>query len=219
MTTNIVIAHYAEDLSWINDICQDVSVHVYSKGPECLPPPVKYIGKLSNVGRESHTYVHHIIENYDNLNDVTLFLQGSPFDHLPCGGIEQLVLEAKSHPSGLSQHARVHNVGNNSAYFGFNIHQHAGKQVVPFRNNLVFGEWLNLVCKIKYQNSPKWYIGACFAATRHAIRSVPLETWQEILSSLEYDVNPVTGHYMERAWYMILDQEKLHMRRNKGMLL
>jgi hypothetical protein len=38
---------------------------------------------LNNVGREGHTYYKHIYDNYDNLTDYIIFLQGNPFDHSP----------------------------------------------------------------------------------------------------------------------------------------
>ena len=38
---------------------------------------------LNNVGREGHTYYKYICDNYENLSDYTIFLQGRPFDHSP----------------------------------------------------------------------------------------------------------------------------------------
>ena len=38
---------------------------------------------LNNVGREGHTYYKYICDNYYNLEDYTIFLQGQPFDHSP----------------------------------------------------------------------------------------------------------------------------------------
>lgn len=38
---------------------------------------VKKIVNLPNVGRETHSYLYHIIQNYDNLKEVTIFLPGS----------------------------------------------------------------------------------------------------------------------------------------------
>ena len=35
------------------------------------------INDLPNIGRETHTYLHHIINNYDSLPEVTIFLPGS----------------------------------------------------------------------------------------------------------------------------------------------
>jgi hypothetical protein len=40
------------------------------------------------VGREGHTYLHHIIENYDHLSEHIVFTQADPFVHNPtilCG--------------------------------------------------------------------------------------------------------------------------------------
>ena len=37
--------------------------------------------RLDNIGRESHTYLHHIITNFDNLPDYIIFTQGDPFPH------------------------------------------------------------------------------------------------------------------------------------------
>ena len=211
----IVIAKYNEDTTWTTKLQKpDTNCIVYSKGPHSHPLEIN----LPNVGRESHTYVYHIVNNYETLANVTVFLQGNPFDHLPGGGIDQLLKEASSHPSGLSQNALVHDVGCNNAYYGFTIHNHMGCKVSPFLNNQPFGIWLKQTCNIAYQKSPRWYIGACFAATRRAIQSVPLETWKVILKSLEYDANPVTGHYMERSWYMLMDLEKEHLFKLKHVL-
>ena len=38
--------------------------------------------KLKNRGREGETFLYHIVNNYDKLDDVTVFLQGNPFEHL-----------------------------------------------------------------------------------------------------------------------------------------
>ena len=35
------------------------------------------------MGRESHTWLYHIVENYNNLDDVSIFLQGR-IDDLDC---------------------------------------------------------------------------------------------------------------------------------------
>ena len=203
----IVVAQYEESVEW----CQDSAYakfdkYIYRKSHD-----------LPNVGREAHTYVSHIIKHYDALDNITVFVQGNPFDHLPVGGFDQMISDAQRHPSGLSQNADFHERGCNNAYFNFTIRNHMGNAVQPFvvvrksPRELVFGEWLKEVCEIQYNTSPRWYIGACFAAKREAIRSVSLERWRTILESLSYDANPVTGHYMERAWYMLMDLEKAHM--------
>jgi hypothetical protein len=70
----LVLADYDEDMDW-----SDAYRHVrttYCKGPKrtaeaksngCVPLP--------NVGREGHTFLHHIVENYDKLSKWTVFSQ------------------------------------------------------------------------------------------------------------------------------------------------
>lgn len=68
---DIVVARYNEDISWTNKYHPNVII--YNKGIETIENSVS----LSNVGRESHTYLYHITSNYDNLAERTVFVQGS----------------------------------------------------------------------------------------------------------------------------------------------
>jgi len=68
----LVIAHFNENQSWSDPYAAIRTT--YCKGapvPGCVP--------LENVGREGHTYLHHITENYENLAEWTVFSQaGAP---------------------------------------------------------------------------------------------------------------------------------------------
>jgi len=75
-SVEVVVSHFSEDLAWIpatKSLHPKVNFTIYSKGPE---PPQGAI-PMKNVGRESHTFLHHIVENYDNLADWTVFTQGA----------------------------------------------------------------------------------------------------------------------------------------------
>ena len=77
---DIVVARYEEDISWINDIPIDSysRIYIYNKGSHAqFSIPKSKTFTLPNYGREAHTYLHHVIENYDRLADVTIFLPGS----------------------------------------------------------------------------------------------------------------------------------------------
>merc|ERR1719440_887988 len=61
----------------------DVHLRIYTKGPQvdlAMPAGLRVsLHKLPNLGRESHTYLHHIVENYDQLPEWTVFSQaGAP---------------------------------------------------------------------------------------------------------------------------------------------
>ena len=72
-----MIAHYNEKLDWLAPVASHA--HVYHKGKDLqAPPSLKLFAweKLPKVGRESHTYLYHIVNNYEKLFEVTVFLQG-----------------------------------------------------------------------------------------------------------------------------------------------
>ena len=72
----IVVARYNENIDWLNSEKDHCIIYNKSK-PLNIPNEII----LPNVGRESHTYLYHIIENYDNLSDKTIFFQGNIRDH------------------------------------------------------------------------------------------------------------------------------------------
>jgi hypothetical protein len=82
MKTEIVVARYNENLDWLKKIkkSKDLKITVYNKGLDDIDVP--FI-KIPNVGRESQTYLEHIINNYDNLADQTIFCQGDSIFHSP----------------------------------------------------------------------------------------------------------------------------------------
>jgi hypothetical protein len=76
MTTyHIVVAKYKEDISWTKNL---ENVFVYDKSDD----PVEGAIARPNVGREAETFMWHILQNYDNLPDHLIFLQGCPFPHM-----------------------------------------------------------------------------------------------------------------------------------------
>jgi hypothetical protein len=81
-TTTLVCARYNEDLTWLLPL-KNESILIYNKGEDNIDNfPENKIIKLPNLGREGGTYLHHIIANYDNLSDYTLFTQANPVDHV-----------------------------------------------------------------------------------------------------------------------------------------
>lgn len=78
----IVVARYNEDIA--NFIPFNNNLMVYNKGNNNIDPLINHenVIKCPNLGRESGTYIKHIVENYDNLAEYTIFTQGNPCDHI-----------------------------------------------------------------------------------------------------------------------------------------
>lgn len=77
-----VVARYREDVAWVAGL--GLPAVVYDKsgtpGPHALP----------NLGRETHTYLWRLAQNYPDFPEYTVFLQGSPFAHLEQGSLAEL---------------------------------------------------------------------------------------------------------------------------------
>lgn len=75
----LVVAHYTENLNWLRNLPAGLAITVYTKGSDGQSEPK--VTPLPNVGREAHTYLHHIVDRYNSLAEWTIFCQGKPFDH------------------------------------------------------------------------------------------------------------------------------------------
>ncbi len=86
-SVGLVVARYNEDLSWINEAQAqnaELNVYIYNKHPspiEHVVGPYHYEYR-PNVGNEAETYLYHIIRTYGWSDDVLLFVQGRPYDHV-----------------------------------------------------------------------------------------------------------------------------------------
>ncbi len=215
MRAELVVAHYMEDLDWlacVKERVPGIKVVVYDKGPVSDIGMLADLGiavtRLQNVGREAHAYTTYVVDSYDALPDVVVFSQGDPRDHVDAHSVEEIAdwvsmvaRQATEHPSGLSQLGAVaHSVGGNSATADFRIFY----KLVQY-GDMNLGQWFESCTGRPYPASGAlWYMGACFAATRAAVRSVPLDTWIRLRDSVAYAADPVTGHYAERSWYELM---------------
>jgi hypothetical protein len=76
MRTQVVISRFNESVEWVNELKHPYII--YNKGLEDINLPNI---KLPNIGRESGSYIYHIIKNYLNLPDYLILLQADPFEH------------------------------------------------------------------------------------------------------------------------------------------
>lgn len=85
-SATIIIARFNEDITWAENLAKDnpqMDFLITNKG-EYLPDIKWCFQTLApNIGREGETFLRYIIEEYYQIEDFTIFLQGNPFDHDP----------------------------------------------------------------------------------------------------------------------------------------
>ena len=79
-TVELVVAKCNESVDWAMAY-NDIAV-IYNKG---RTPVVGFQRSVNveNIGREGHTYLYHIVQNYCNLPEKSIFMQADPFPHNP----------------------------------------------------------------------------------------------------------------------------------------
>jgi hypothetical protein len=214
----LVVARYREDLNWLRRVPPAIGLTVYNKSEQAATnvtdtdhaqagltslladsqrkrlPASSVAVSLPNVGREAHTYLHHLVTHYDDLPDYIIFCQGKPFDH------------------AFDFHASLRTFATDPAQIG------------PFRwlghiidtddaqGQTLFRDWsknedgrpldMRGFHRQLFDNEgPAQYtfvLGAQFAVSRAVILSRPLAFYQRALSISE--TFPDAAHCFERSW-------------------
>lgn len=179
-SVHFVIARFNEDISWTNDIPANNRVIVYNKGHSSNENGTKDL-LLENVGREAHTYVYHIVHNYDNLADYTVFLQGNPFAHMCIVGREQLA-------GALADYKYT----KTEPFFNSNKH-HEYTGLVKTAFNSLYG--YTLESEVYFTDGAQWI------AKKSDILNHPRSFYQDILDRLKVpNGSNLGGPGMVNAW-------------------
>lgn len=211
LNTQIVVARYSEDTSWLATWRRGNQALVYNKGGAMPEYDQASTIQLDNVGRESHTYLHHILNNYDKLADITIFLQGQIND------LGNWVHQTPEHyiPEALE--------------FGFSagayqIMQPQDWQMLKIEDDPKYREiaqkGLFGKSRLSFLAYAYEHLGClplltviskkgCFAASRRAIQSRSRDFYERLYASVSYHHNPIEGHYLERLWALIFSRNTL----------
>lgn len=205
MTFEIVVAHYNENLGWLTGFNSD-SICVYSKGSKSTIDCKNY--QLPNVGREAHTYLTYIVQNYENLPNIVFFTQGNPHDHIDIKPIYRTHLHLPSKKlsstptisnfsTGLDNYRRLWWAGGNT-------------EPCDIPGDEWFRKFVDSDPNINLERNFSIFWGAVFSVRKEAILSRP-KSYYELLLTQCQTKNPETAHFFERSWYYIFNLHTLRM--------
>lgn len=198
----LVVARYDEDVAWAARYPRRV---VYNKGdraglpPQLLPDTVD----LPNVGREAHTYLHHIVTHYDELDDVTVFAQGRWRDHYPATTLDALFdLPPDARVSANCVDSRPWGQLARHPAFNWPHHPTPDRPIAPTPLREDLGPWYERVFGEPFDpRETRVYWGAVFSVRREAVRRWPRALYESLLREVSGDANPIAAYFMERLWY------------------
>lgn len=236
-TIDLVIARFGEDVSWIREVVRvlavPVRIFVYDKGPDLSERErtalsdddalTVMVVRLPNVGRESHTYLEHVIRmrerngdgDGDGSTEVTVFMQGRMEDHVPAGHpdipsfVLSMVREASDeHGRGESLNHQCHTAyGAYNAMPGLRV---AGACVGDSGRDL--RDWFTQVLGTAWEwagcaAGPTWWQHGVFAVRSSRLLrthgSVDDGYYRALRAEVDWHVNPEAGHFFERSWCFV----------------
>lgn len=210
MNREIVVCRYNEDISWADNL---ENVIIYNKG-DYVESKHKVIN-LPNLGMFHASEFYHIIKNYNNLADVTLFLQGWPFD-----GDFEIYNDWKNDKSGIDSIIKYYSTikperivseatftqiirGEFSCPPNYN-QRHHGEFV---RYSTVWEEWIKILDPFgKYNWSKRgvFYRNGHIGLSKEAILSNPKEFYIMLIDLWKYS-NPSAEWFAESTHHLIFN--------------
>jgi hypothetical protein len=188
MTFCIIVARYNETVEWTK---QFPNVIIFNKGCK-LPDDFNEIC-LNNVGREGHTYYKYIYDNYDNLEDYTIFLQGNPFDHSP-----NII-------SNLNKYINNKDLNIDFEYLSEWI-IHCNLSGCRHHANIPLIDTYEKLFNERKENMNFIFgAGAQFIVSKKNILKRPRSFYLKIIQMLENHINPIEGFVIERFHKIIFE--------------
>lgn len=204
----LVIARYNEKLKWLDDdLFRNVPSICYNSGidKDFHTPENMNVVNIENIGKEAYVYIYHIVKNYDNLAEITVFLPGSTDEPSRHDQVKKLMLELKT---------------NKKTIFYSNNHDDIKKDLYNFSldtwcstnsENIKLNSKCNLTLS-EIRPFGKWYESTfgdikttrvnyrgVFAIEKKYIIQRPRSFYEKLLAQFKTP-NDEVAHYFERAW-------------------
>lgn len=200
----IIVAHYNENLEWLRPYADNVII--YHKWNEIEPRfPVKKWIKLENVWREGHTYLYHIINNYDNLADISVFLQGNISDHVENGSaynkIEKYLDETKKIGFSMSSLSLLLKKEPQIIWY-WKFKDMMDKNNIKWKIN-TFSDFYYAVFKTRQPSIIYTFYCWNFAVAKERILKREKSFYENIINYLKVSSNPLEWYFLERLWVEI----------------
>lgn len=198
----MVVARYNEKINWTKQF-NNILIYNKLKGKNLLP----------NVGRESHTYLHYIIEHYNDLPPVIIFSQADIFKHITDDEFS-MIKEIVTHGMdvGFKQFGRYRGFAKIQTFENFfKFCFFSKKQIViphPVTPTSVIKGYDLYDCPLEYDENfsisttscIECVFGATFAVKKERILLRSREWYERVMKLVDWHQSPLAAHFFERAW-------------------
>lgn len=194
----IVVSYFKENIEWLKPYENHTTI--YCKDPDNQSS--EYI-HLPNVGVESHTYLTHIVENYDDLAEMTLFTKADTTNVSIKNPLWFYGIPKRFYQNGLKtfqQRYKNTRASINWGKYTWGIYGFGMRS-----SSLTFGEWWDKYLEKPRPTTQNYYFepGSIFSVHRDVIRSNPLSYYEKLLSCVNDHINPEENYYLTCSWFHV----------------
>jgi|TARA_B110000858_G_scaffold113012_1_gene129227 hypothetical protein len=160
----IVVTRFDENLNYLKNYQNFLTV--YNKGNEDLSLNCKVVNR-PNIGRDGETIFYHIVNNWNNLSDVTFFCQGYINDRS-----DQLIT-----------YSDFENYINTNDIYSFKKRYDLPNHNESLLNfNISFKDIYKEVFNEEYKKDFPWVSGMWISVEKNIIKKVPYNIYQNMLN-------------------------------------
>ncbi len=224
-TIDLVISRFNEDLSFLlnedfKKYRDEFNIIIYNKGPKIENKELNYlflIIDLPNVGREIHTNLYHIIEHYNELSDVTIFLPGSFYNmnHKKPRAIKTLDI-VKEKKKGIflveKSDKPIYDLFADFIMENYEASSPENKKIMNKEQHILkksperpFKLWF--VKNFPNNNINIYFYNSIFAVDKKDILKNDLHFYKNLNKYLDNHTNPEVVHFMERSWCALFNPD------------
>ena len=194
--TVYVVAFKNEVLDWVNIHGLHDQCLIYDRGDSGTKIPSRKWYDVPDLGGHNASYLRFIIDHYDTLPPVTVFVPGRPPPNVSPGFFDGVL-----HSRFIDAHP----------YTNWGPLEHTSERQLALKNRIirpypftmkdffteVFGEEVSHPSSLTYSSSP------CFAVSATVIRQHSLGFYENLLSLVIDHWCPEEGFYLDILWYTI----------------
>jgi len=210
----VVVAYYNEDLSWVRYLRKECCINdillISKKNGD--HPDYKTVS-LPNIGKESHSFMWYIVNNYEKLPEIVFFCQGG----VTSNEMKYLkFMYVVKNLCNVEKNGVIALPGQLGFRYGafdydFKIDEHHSSN--PLNENLTyelipskvrpFGKWYQTFITNDLTKISKYGVSynGIFCTTRKSILKFSKKTYEELYKQSSVGESTEVAHYLERSYY------------------
>jgi hypothetical protein len=208
---DIIVSRFNENLDWINEYpFNRFKYIVYNKGDNdhFEKSNVIKIINIQNIGKNDHTYLYHIITNYDTLSNILVFFPGSININYKKEKAVQILNKILQTNNTEAYFIGYYQKSIKDSFCDFQLDKWKTSDNDNYKKNnesnlqlakiRPYGLWYKYFFgNIEAHWSTWWGI---FSIDKRDIIQHPITRYQYLIQTVDKHSNPEAGHYIERSW-------------------